>query len=429
MLGMSMGKTRICIDANRTIPYPMFVLAPKFAALDTWGKEIQKWDEDRKFVVLHGKDKEFLWAESDEYTTIIMNYDGLPWFYKIVQQQLRPLQKYHFVFDEASMLKAHNTNRALILNNMTPIMSPYKTALSGTPAPQSLVDLWHQYYLLDGGKALTPEFYQFRNRYFDFDPKTYSTTIKDGAAKHIYDAIAPITIRLKAEDYLDLPEVMINDIKLKLPYKLRRMYEKFEEEFILEFPTAASVAVSSAALESKLRQFLQGAVYTEQLTGPRRRGVQQIHTIKAQVLKEIVATSAGQPILAATQFKFEREIYEKVLGKKIATIDGSTSGSRGKMLIDRWNKGLIPLLLVHPKSVAYSLNLQEGGHRILFLGLPWELDLYQQLIARLVRVGQRSNRVIVDRLIFKNTKDEKVAAYLRRKDATQEGLFNAMVAK
>ena len=338
MLDMGMGKTRICIEVGKTIDEPMFILAPKFAALETWPDEFRKWDKFAKIAVLHGPNKEKIWANSDKYTNIIMNYDGLKWFSKVVEKRLRPLQKYMFVFDEASMVKNWESNRWLVLNNMKPIMSKYKVALSGTPAPQSLQDLWSQYNLLDDGRALGTDYYGFRNRFFDYTgaggEPPYQTTIKSFSDTKIHELIAPITMRLKAKDYLDLPKVVHNPIKITLPPGLKKQYDTIEEEFMLEFPTSTMMANSAAVRDHKLRQFLQGAVYStsnEQAGSLHRlpRVIQPIHDLKAQVIKQLLDTAAGRPLLVAVQFKFELQILERVLKRKVAAITGATSGSQG----------------------------------------------------------------------------------------------------
>jgi len=437
MLDMGMGKTRICIEVGKTLDQPMFILANRFAALDTWPDEFTKWDKTAKIAVLHGKNKERIWANSDKYTNIILNYEGLKWFWETCQKRLRPLQKYFFVFDEASMLKNGESVRWKILYDMQPIMSNYKVALSGTPVPNSLTDLWSQYYLLDQGRALCPEFYQFRSRFFDYsgpngDPP-YETTIKDGSEEEIFRLIKPITMRLDSADYFDLPELIVNPLRISLPPALRRMYETLEHEFMLEFPNSTVIANSAAVRDHKLRQFLQGAMYSTDLSeeGSSRHRLQtmvvEVHEIKAKVIKQLLEVSLGHPRMVAVQFKFEIPILERVLNRKVPHITGATSGAEGKRLIKLWNQGRLPLLVVHPKSVAYSLNLQFGGSHLTFAALPWELDLYKQLIKRLWRPGQTASSVVVDILTFKNTVEDKMVNYIARKDATQEGLFRAMI--
>lgn len=424
MLDMGMGKTRICIEANKQLDMPMFILGPKYAALETWPAEFEKWDPGAKYVVLHGKNKEQIWANSDKYTNIILNYDGLKWFYKTANKKLRPLQKYMFVFDEASMLKNSNTARWKILHDMMPIMSPYRVALSGTPVPNTMMDLWSQYFLLDRGRALGREFYQFKSRFFDYHELTYTTTIKPGMEQKIYDLVKPITMRLAAEDYLDLPDIVFNTIPLTLPQKLRKQYRQLEEEFMLEMKDGTIIANSEAVLGHKLRQFLQGGAYAQgDSEGSRCRLL--IHEIKAQMVKQLMETNNGHPMLLAIQFRFEREILNKVMGYDIPHVTGETTAATAKKNIDDWNAGKLPLMVVHPKSVAYSLNLQHGGQDLIFAALPWELDLYQQLLKRLHRPGQ-TKTVFIHLLSFKNTVDGKVAKYLMRKDRTQEGLFQAI---
>jgi SNF2 family DNA or RNA helicase len=210
MLDMGMGKTRICIEVSRVIEYPLFVVAPKYVALETWPDELKKWDPSAKVAILHGANRERVWANSDAFTNIIITYDMLEWFTKAVAKRLRPLQKYFLVIDEGSWIKNYQTKRWEILRLMMPMMSPYVTILSGTPSPNSLEDLWSQYHLLDGGRALCLEYYQFRSRFFDYtgpngDPP-FQTTIKPGADKQIFELIKPITLRMDIEDYHDLPK-------------------------------------------------------------------------------------------------------------------------------------------------------------------------------------------------------------------------------
>lgn len=438
MLDMGMGKTRTCIEVGKTISEPMFILANKFAAIDTWPDEFKKWDPTAKVALLHGRNKERIWANSDEYTNIIMTYDGLKWFYEVAQKHLRPLQKYFFVFDEASMIKNSESVRWKILHDIQPIMSNYRVALSGTPAPQSLADLWAQYYMLDQGRALCPSFYQFRSRFFDYTgpdgSPPYQTTIKSWAPKEIFRIIKPITMRMDAEDYHKLPELIFNPIYITMPPRLRKMYDALEEDFMLEMKDSTVIANSSAVLGHKLRQFVQGGMYATAVDTDndlssrcRLRSVaEHVHAIKAKVVQQLLETAAGKPMLVAVQFRFEIGILQKLLRRKLPAITGATSAAKGREYIQQWNRGELPIMVVHPKSVAYSLNLQAGGNQIVFVALPWELDLYKQLIKRLHRPGQEAETVVVSAISFKDTVDEKVAKYLQRKEQTQQGLFDAI---
>jgi SNF2 family DNA or RNA helicase len=435
MLDMGMGKTRICIEVSRVIEYPMFVVAPKYVALETWPDELKKWDPSAKVAILHGANRERVWANSDAFTNIIITYDMLEWFTKAVAKRLRPLQKYFLVIDEGSWVKNHRAKRWEILRLMMPMMSPYVTILSGTPSPNSLEDLWAQYYLLDGGRALCPEYYQFRSRFFDYTGPNgnppFQTTIKPGADKQIFELIKPITLRMDIEDYHDLPKVIHRTVKVALPKKLLKLYNDLWQDFMLEFPDLTVLAVNSAGRDHKLRQLLQGAVYgvDEEEWGSRHRAqrkVKFLHDVKARVIKEIVDSNVGQPVLIATQFRFEPAILSKVFKKKLPVVDGSTSAARGKKLLNQWNRRELRELVVQPKSIAFGTNLQTGGSDLVLAALPWELDVYLQLLRRLRRPGQTAKRVTVTSVAFRDTVDEKVAEYIKRKELTQEGLFDAM---
>lgn len=432
MWDMGAGKTLTCILAMKRLGIPVLVLAPLNAATITWPDEIDKWAPELTYTVLHGTNKAHLASRAHTCDVTILNFEALPWFYKMVQTKTIKLRKFFVIWDESSMLKDSTTKRWEIMVEAMPIYSPYRVCLSGTPMPNNLVDLWAQYYLLDKGKRLTPEFYQFRSRYFDYTgPPRYITTLKPGAEQHIYDKIADITDRLGPEDHIELPEVVHNDIFLELPNKLRKMYDSLEEEFMLEFSEGDVVAGSKAVLYSKLRQFNQGAVYLELEAGVPRgtpKNYEVLHDIKAKALKSLIDTSGGSPILAPIQFRFEVEQIEKMMKRKVPFIGGRTSATESKRLVKEWNEGKIPLLLVHPRSVAFSLNLQFGGHTVVWMALPWEMDLYEQLIRRLRRRGQ-VNTVTVHRMIFKRTVDEIVAKALATKNANQEDLFRGIIQR
>jgi SNF2 family DNA or RNA helicase len=229
------------------------------------------------------------------------------------------------------------------------------------------------------------------------------------------------------QDWMALPPVIHNNITLRLPNKLRKQYEILEAEFMLQFPQGVAEANSAAVLNSKLRQFVQGGLYIKEEIGMLPSGEWvMVHDLKVKALKSLVETSNGNPILAPVQFSFEYDMICKEFGYKVPLIAGKTSAAKTKEYIHQWNIGVLPLLIVHPRSVAYSLNLQFGGHIICWVALPWEADLYAQLLRRLRRPGQRAGRIIIHRIIFENSVDEKVGKALARKINYQEGLFQAM---
>jgi SNF2 family DNA or RNA helicase len=277
--------------------------------------------------------------------------------------------------------------------------------------------------MLDKGQRLLESYYQFRGAFFNYTgPPLYKTTIRKGSYEKIKDAIKPITFRLDAKDYLNMPDVIYNDIALVLPKRLQDKYKELEDNFFLDFAESEATAFSAAALSMKLRQFIQGAVYTD----AKRGEFYPLHQIKIDALKELLETAAGQPILCPIQFKFERKMIDEIIGGNIPCIAGGTSIADSNKYIQAWNKSDLPLLLCHPASLGHGVNLQAGGHIMLWFGLTWSLEHYMQLNGRLIRQGQESSSVTVNHLIMKNTIDERVASVLKIKDATQSMLLNAL---
>ncbi len=276
--------------------------------------------------------------------------------------------------------------------------------------------------MLVEGKRLYTSFCHFRASYFNYTgPPLYKTTIRDGAYEQIKDLIKPITYRLDANDHLKMPEVTYNEIPLALTDKLKQQYKDLEDDFILEFQSSVATAFNAAALAMKLRQFIQGAVYTDATKGE----FYPLHTIKIEALKELIDTSVGRPILCPIQFKFELKMIQEYFRKEIPCIAGKTSNQEANILIKKWNRGELPLLLCHPASIGHGVNLQAGGHILVWFGLTWSLEYYKQLNGRLLRQGQKNN-VIINHLIMKNTIDERVIKVLKMKDANQEKLLQAL---
>jgi hypothetical protein len=277
--------------------------------------------------------------------------------------------------------------------------------------------------MLDKGKCLFDNYYRFRGTYFSYSgPPVYKTTIRKGGYEEILRNIKDITFRLDANDYLNMPKTIYNDIPLVLPKKLQDKYKKLEDNFFLEFAESEATAFSAAALSMKLRQFIQGAVYTDAKIGE----FYPLHQLKIDALKELLETAAGQPILCPIQFKFERKMINEFIGSDIPCIAGGTSPRDSTRFIKQWNESNIPLLLCHPASLGHGVNLQAGGHIMLWFGLPWSLEHYLQLNGRLIRQGQESGSVTVNHLIMKNTIDERVVSVLKKKNATQSMLLDAL---
>jgi len=421
-MDLGLGKTVVSMTVKNAIKQPAIVFGNLDAIYDTWPKEIAKWYPESTYSILHGPNKDNILRHSDaDY--LLINYDGLKWFYKQIIEHRVKWKKRMLILDESSLIKSPTTIRFKTLRKMMPLWSDYRLCLSATPAPKGYHNLWSQYCMLDRGKRLFNSYYRFRGAYFNYTgPPLYKTTLRKGSFEVIRDNIKDITYRLEGDDWLTLPRFIYNNIPLKLPPALRDKYKELEDNFFLEFEESGATAFSAASLSMKLRQFIQGAVYTDQKDG----SFYPLHQVKINALKNLLESSAGQPILCPIQFKFELKMIKEFVDKNVPCIVGGTKPSERKAFINGWNNGDIPLLLCHPRSLSKSVNLQAGGHILLWQALTWSLEDYQQLNGRLRRQGQESDHVVVNHLMMEDTVDERVAKVLASDDATQSKLLNAL---
>lgn len=398
----------------------VLVIAPLRTISTTWPDEIAKWTPNLSYTILHGAKKlENLHQKVDVY---LINFEAIPWLFEALAQYHKSTGKVPFrglVIDEGSMVKSWQTKRFKILKLLIKLFTKYTTILSGTPAPNSLLDLWAQYYLLDQGKRLEKYITHYKQHYFyQADQRGYIWKLNQGGKETIYSKIEDITFRLDAKDYLQLPEMIKNVIKVPLSKKLRAQYKLLEKEFFLALDEDEVLAVFNAAsLSMKLRQFIQGAVYIDD-----ERNYKVLHEEKLKVLKSLVEEAGGQGILCCIQFRFELEIIRKVF-PGCPYIAGGVSAQKATSLINKWNRKELPLLLCHPASISHGVNLQSGGHMILWYGLPWSLEQYLQLNKRLHRNGQK-HAVIIHHLVVEKSVDEKVIAALNSKLRTQSELLD-----
>lgn len=425
MIDMGLGKTAIALKTIEKSDYPALVFAPLRVCYVTWPDEIKKWTPNLKYTILHGPDKNIrLRLKRDIY---IINYEGLKWFYTQAAKGKFKLRKFFMVFDESSMLKSPSTFRFKTLaHKMYPIFSPYRMCLSGTPAPNGLHELWSQYYMLDKGRRLGIYYTRYRDRFFDYILDAHKTVIKHGMQKEIYKIISDITFRLDSKDYKDLPKTVFNIIMVKPDATVKKLYDKLEKDFFLDFSSATISVDSSVGMSSKLQQMVQGAIYQDvDYSHKGSKPYQVIHDHKVEALKELINTSGGRSILCPINFRFEYDLICKGLKQTVPIIYGKTSAAESIKLVRRWNKGEIPLLLCHPRSIGHGMNLQTGGHIICWFGLTWSLESYLQLNARLARTGQQ-NTVVIHHLIMQDTIDEVIASVLAKKDSTQQELLDAI---
>ena len=422
-LDMGLGKTVITLTALRELKYnrwavnKVLIIAPKKVAEDTWQVEAQKWQhlQDLRVVGVLGTAAQRMAALGTAADIYVINRENTQWF---VEYYGRNWPFDTVVLDESSSFKNHQAKRFKALRTVRPRINRI-IELTGTPNPHGLMDLWSQVYLLDGGKRLGRTISVYRDMYFNPDKRNRTTIFsyapKDGAEQEIHRLISDICISMKASDYLDLPELVYEDIPVVLDDKAQRAYRKLEREAILQIDEETITANTAAALSGKLLQLCNGAVYDE------NHEVVPVHDCKIEAFLEAVEQLNGQHALVCYSFIHDKERLLQALAKTGLRVR-VYAGAQDK---DDWNAGKIDLLLIHPSSCGYGLNLQEGGHHIIWYGLTWNLEEYQQANKRLHRQGQE-HPVIVHHLIVKGGRDEDVIRSLESKDDVQESLLQSL---
>lgn len=425
-LDMGLGKTVITLTAINDLRYNRFavrrvlVIAPKKVAEDTWTREAGKWDHLKllRVVPALGSLKKRIRALNSPGDVYVVSRDNVQWLVDYYRNDW-PFDM--VVIDELSSFKNPQAKRfkslCLVKSHIRRICG-----LTGTPAPNGLVDLWSQVYLLDGGERLGKRIGAYREMYFTPASRNrevvFSYEPLPGAEERIQERIQDICISLSANDYLELPERIDNVVHVALNPRARKAYEQFEREMLLEIDESTLDAGSAAVLSGKLLQFCNGAVYDGE-----KKAV-EVHGEKLEALREIVEAAQRRPVLVFYNFQHDRERIRKSLGNAGLAIEEL----KGPEAITRWNNREIPVLLAHPASAAYGLNLQAGGNTIVWFGLNWSLELYQQANARLHRQGQKEN-VIVHHLVVDCGADALVMEALQSKRATQDSLLEALKAR
>lgn len=420
MLDMGLGKTVITLTALWQLALDSFdvsrilVIAPKRVAEDTWPKELSKWEHlsglDATLVM--GTQAERKAALRQQTFLYIINRENVSW---LVANH--PWDFDMVVIDELSSFKSNQAQRFKAMKKVRPLVSRI-VGLTGTPAPNSLLDLWPEMYLMDMGQRLGRFIGGFRDRFFTPDKRNreiiYSYKPREGAEEAIYGLISDICISMKAVDYLDMPELIMNRVEVSMDSRERKIYDDFQRDMVVSLQGEELDAVNAAALSGKLLQMANGAVYGE------NRKVLHIHDRKLDALEDLMEAANGKPLLVA--YWYEHDLQRiKARFKNARCIDTTQD-------IDDWNAGKIPLALIHPASAGHGLNLQEGGCTIVWFGLTWSLELYQQLNARLWRQGQK-HTVVIHHIVTKDTHDEDVLRALDKKDTRQSALIDAVRAR
>lgn len=399
----------------------VLVIAPKRVAEDTWSTEVDKWDHLKNLRVskIIGTIQQRTNAAYMDADVFILGRDNV----KSFVEQFQTCWKWDMlVIDELSSFKNSKSQRFRALKKVRGYFKRI-VGLTGTPAPNSLIDLWPQIYLLDGGKRLGKTITGYKDRYFNPGQRNgyvvYDWNLKEQAEEKINNKISDICISMKAEDYLNMPERIDNIIDIKLSSKALDTYKQLEKEYVLNLNDEDITATNAAALTNKLLQIANGAIYNDE------KEYLWIHDEKIDKLLEIIDTSNGKPVLVFYNFKSDKERIISALAKNgIKEYQGLDSPED----IKNWNEGKIQVALLHPASAGHGLNLQYGGNIIIWFGPTWSLELYQQANARLYRQGQ-TKTVIIHHLVAKNTVDEDVINALENKDINQEKLLRAVKAR
>lgn len=442
-LDPGLGKTSITYAAlklllKEKVIHKVLVIAPLKPAQLVWPEEARKWDDFHgiRVVVLHGPNKEkLLRQDADVY---VINYEGLPWLTGAVK--VRSSGAHHkrwridraafechgfdvLVVDELSKLKNATTQRFAILRALLPCFRR-RWGLTGTPAPRGLLNLFSQVFVLDGGAALGSYYSQFRGRYF-FPMITETSEEwlpKPGADKEIAKKLKPLVLRMAARDYITLPKLVETTTRFDIPAKVRDAYEELEDELETVYERKTFTAQNPAAATVKCRQFISGAVYRDNRTKDREWVA--VHDERLKAFGELVDELQGQQLLVSYEFNHELERLRaafpeaSVLGKK---------PKENERTLKAWNAGEIPMLFAHPAAAGHGINAQESNaQHVAFFSLTWDLELYDQFIARVCRSGNDAKRVFVYRFIARNTVDEVILKSLARKSRTQSMLLDEL---
>lgn len=419
-LEMGLGKSVITLSAifdlclDSFLVCKVLVIAPLRVARDTWPAEINKWDHLKglSYSVAVGTEKERIDALKKQSTLYIINRENVDW---LVHKSGIPFHFDMVVIDELSSFKSYGAKRFKSLLKVRPSVKRI-VGLTGTPSSNGLMDLWAEFRILDLGQRLGRYISHYRNTYFKPDKRNaqiiFSYKPLQGAEEEIYKQISDITISMKSTDYLTMPEYVSNEVFVTLSEKEWKVYSDFKEEMVANLGDEEIDAVNAAVLSGKLLQMANGAVYDSE------NKAHVIHEKKLDALEDLIEGANGKPVLVAYWYKHDLErIKERFPVRQIQSSKD----------IENWNDGKIPIAVIHPASAGHGLNLQSGGSTLIWFGLTWSLELYQQTNARLYRQGQK-NTVIVHHIITKNTIDEDVLLALTKKEKTQDALIDAVKA-
>lgn len=426
LLDMGLGKTSITLTALNNLLFDSFeahrilVIAPLRVARDTWLSEADKWDHLQNLIcsVAVGTEAERRAALMKPADIYIINRENVQW---LIEDSKLPFNYDTVVVDELSSFKNYQAKRFRALMKVRPKVKRI-IGLTGTPSSNGLMDLWAEFRLLDMGARLGRFISHYRLEYFQPDKHNgqviFTYKPLPGAEQRIYNKIADITISMRSTDLLKMPELVSSEFTVRLSDEEHKRYDGLKQDLVLQLQDSQITAANAAALTGKLCQMANGAIYTDD------GGTVNLHDRKLDALEDIIEAAGGKPLLVAYWFKHDFARITERLNKlhvPFSKLDSSES-------IKRWNDGELPVALIHPASAGHGLNLQNGGSCIIWFGLTWSLELYQQTNARLWRQGQSAETVVVQHIVTKGTIDERILKVLSKKDSTQAALIDAVKA-
>jgi len=420
LLDMGLGKTVITLTALNDLLFDRFeisrvlVIAPLRVARNTWPQELGKWEHLKhlRYAVAVGTEKERLEALQEQVSLYIINRENVPWIVEKTNFSYDAI-----VIDELSSFKNWSSKRFKALMKVRPLAKRV-IGLTGTPSGNGLMDLFAEFKVLDMGQRLGRFITKYRQDYFVPDKRNgqvvFSYVPLPGAEERIYEKIADITISMKAADHLRMPELIESEYSVRMNEEEKKMYANMCEQLVLQMKGDEVTAANAGVLSGKLAQMANGAVYTDD------GATLHIHDRKLDALEDIIESMNGKSLLVAYWFRHDAERIEK----RVTCIRLDTDEA-----IARWNRGEIPVALIHPASAGHGLNLQSGGSTLVWFGITWSLELYQQTVARLYRQGQSAKTVVVQHIIAEGTIDERILRALKQKDKTQAALIAAVKAE
>lgn len=426
MFKPGLGKTSTTLAAFKVLREQkfarrMFLMAPLMVAQHVWTSEVQKWADfnDLRCSLMWGPGK--LKAMEAEADIFLLNYDALPWFAE--NNGFETIDAQVMVADELTRLKNGKGKRFKALK---PHLNrfKYRWGLTGTPVPNGLLDLWGQMYVLDSGAALGRFVSHYRNQYFvPTGYGGYTWELQAGAEELIYERIKPYALFLNADDYVKMPKLQVNDIFIELPPNARSLYDSLYDDFIAEVGETTFVAANTAAAGVKCRQVCNGALYDE------NKDWIEVHDAKLEALENLLEEINHEPCMILYEFQHDAIRIQKLLGDRCKRIGSGVGKSETAAIIKQFNQGELEILLAHPGTAGHGLNLQEAARHVVYFGLTWDLELYEQAIARILRQGNPHDVVMVHRILANRTLDKRVAKVIGSKDVTQRRFLKAMLTE